>query len=48
VEDDIALMQQTLALAREAAAAGEVPVGALAVHAGRIIGRGSNRRETDR
>ena len=40
------LMRQALELAREAAAAGEVPVGALVLDgAGRIIGRGRNRRE---
>ena len=39
-------MAQALALAREAAAAGEVPVGCVIVDAGgRIIGRGRNRRE---
>src|SRR6267378_719861 len=46
--DDSALMQQALALAREAAALGEVPVGAIAVKDGAIIGRGFNRREIDR
>jgi tRNA(adenine34) deaminase len=35
-------MQIALELAREAAAAGEVPVGALVVKDGRIIGRGYN------
>ncbi len=44
---DEAFMQEALALAREAAAAGEVPVGAVIVRAGRIVGRGRNRmRET--
>ena len=38
-------MQQALALAREAAAAGEVPVGCVIVHHGEVIGRGRNRRE---
>ena len=38
-------MRQALALAREAAAAGEVPVGCVIVHDGKIIGRGRNRRE---
>jgi len=45
---DEAFMQQALALAREAAGLGEVPVGALAVHDGKIIGTGFNRRELDR
>ena len=38
-------MEQALALAREAAAHGEVPVGCVIVHRGQIIGRGRNRRE---
>ena len=36
-------MREALALAAEAAAAGEVPVGAVVVRAGRVIGRGYNR-----
>lgn len=36
-------MRRALELAREAEAAGEVPVGAVVVHEGRIIGEGSNR-----
>jgi tRNA(adenine34) deaminase len=36
-------MHEALALAAEAARAGEVPVGAVVVHEGRIIGRGFNR-----
>ena len=38
-------MAQALALAREAAAAGEVPVGCVIVRRGVVIGRGRNRRE---
>ena len=38
-------MVQALALAREAAAAGEVPVGCVLVSGGEIVGRGRNRRE---
>jgi tRNA(adenine34) deaminase len=40
----------TIALeeARAAAAAGDVPVGAIIAHEGRILGRGRNRRELDR
>ena len=38
-------MAQALALAREAAAAGEVPVGCVIVRQGVVIGRGRNRRE---
>ena len=37
-------MEQALALAREAAAHGEVPVGCVIVRHGEIIGRGRNRR----
>ena len=38
-------MRQALALAEEAAAAGEVPVGCVIVRRGEIVGRGRNRRE---
>ncbi len=38
-------MRQALDLAREAAAAGEVPVGCVIVKDGAVIGRGRNRRE---
>ncbi len=38
-------MREALALAREAGARGEVPVGAVAVFEGRIVGRGANGRE---
>ncbi len=41
-------MQEALALARDAAALGEVPVGAVALHGGVIVGRGANRRESAR
>ena len=39
---DIGFMQQALALANLAANSGEVPVGAIVVKEGEIIGRGSN------
>lgn len=39
-------MMQALALAREAAAEGEVPVGCVITDGERIVGRGRNRRET--
>jgi tRNA(adenine34) deaminase len=45
---DLEAMEEALALAREAAAAGEVPVGAVALFDGRVVGRGRNRREADR
>ena len=38
-------MTAALVLAREAAAAGEVPVGCVVVRNGEIVGRGRNRRE---
>lgn len=39
---DESLMREALALAREAQALGEVPVGALVVVNGRVVGRGYN------
>ncbi len=38
-------MNEALALAREAAVHGEVPVGCVIVRGGEIVGRGRNRRE---
>ena len=38
-------MRQALALAREAAESGEVPVGCVIVRGGQVVGRGRNRRE---
>ncbi|HYC35497.1 MAG TPA: tRNA adenosine(34) deaminase TadA [Usitatibacter sp.] len=43
MQADEAFMREALALAGEAAREGEVPVGAVLVRAGRIIGRGYNR-----
>ena len=40
-------MKEALKLAKKAAALGEVPVGAVIVHEGKIIARGYNRRELD-
>ena len=40
-------MRLALELAREAADAGEVPVGCVIVRDGQVIGRGRNRREED-
>lgn len=39
-------MQEALAEARRAAEIGEVPIGAVVVREGAVIGRGHNRRET--
>lgn len=41
-------MLRALALADQAARAGEVPVGAVVVHQGAIVGEGANRTRTDR
>ena len=46
--DDLYFMDQALALAREAAAEGEVPVGCVIVLGDRIVGRGRNHRERDK
>ena len=46
--DDQKFMDEALALAREAAAEGEVPVGCVIVRGDEIVGRGRNRRETGR
>jgi len=52
LEDDARWMSDALVLASQAAAAGEIPVGALIVHhppgeSPRIVGRGFNRREAN-
>ena len=44
---DITYLRQALVLAREAASAGEVPVGAAIVHNGDVVGSGSNRTLRD-
>ena len=41
-------MNQAIALAKEAAEEGEVPVGAVVVLDGKIVGVGRNRREIGR
>jgi tRNA(adenine34) deaminase len=41
------MLPEALELAKKAAAEDEVPVGAVVVQDGKIIGRGYNRRETD-
>ena len=45
---DERFMDEALALAREAFADGEVPVGCVIVRRGEIVGRGRNRREKDK
>lgn len=46
-EDDALFMREALALADTAATLGEVPVGAVVVCEGRIVGRGYNLREAE-
>lgn len=41
-------MKEALKQAKKAAALGEVPIGCVIVHNGKIIGRGYNRRNTDK
>ena len=43
--EDLKFMDEALALARQSAAEGEVPVGCVIVRKGEIVGRGRNRRE---
>ncbi len=47
-EDDRRWMRAALKEAERALAAGDVPIGALVVHQGVVIGRGFNRREADK
>lgn len=44
--EDLKFMDEALALARQSAAEGEVPVGCVIVCQGNIVGRGRNCRET--
>ena len=46
--DDEKLMREALAEAEKARARGEVPIGAVVVRAGEVVGRGHNLRETAR
>ena len=47
VNADIEFMRQALAEARESGASGEVPIGAVLVHEGRILARSGNRTIRD-
>src|SRR6185437_16571412 len=49
MNNDITYLLAAIAEAQAAEAAGEVPIGAIVVHAGKIIGRGRNRvlRDSD-
>lgn len=46
-DTDLEAMAAALALAEEAGQAGDVPVGAVVVAGGKIVGRAGNRREVD-
>ena len=46
--DDERYMREALKQAKKAYALGEVPIGCVIVHDGKIIGRGYNRRNTDK
>ena len=46
--EDLDFMREALSLARKAAERGEVPVGCVIVRGQEIVGRGYNRRETDK
>ncbi|MCR5595638.1 MAG: tRNA adenosine(34) deaminase TadA [Lachnospiraceae bacterium] len=46
--EDIKYMKEALKQARLAYGRGEVPIGCVIVHEGRVIGRGYNRRNTDK
>lgn len=46
IEKDIEYMKEALRMAEAASQAGEIPVGAVVVKNGEIIGRGQNRRES--
>jgi len=48
VADDAGFMDQALLEARSALLHGDVPIGAIVVHDGQVVGRGHNRREVDR
>ena len=47
-KQDIKYMRAAIAQAKKAYALGEVPIGCVIVYEGKIIGRGYNRRNTDK
>jgi tRNA(adenine34) deaminase len=47
-KEDESFMQAAIALAKQAAAEDEVPIGAILVHKGEVIGRAYNRREQNK
>ena len=46
--DDVRYMREAVRQAKKAYALGETPIGCVIVHEGKIIGRGYNRRNTDK
>ena len=48
ITEDEKYMKEAMKQARKAYALGEVPIGCVIVHDGKIIGRGYNRRNTDK
>ena len=48
VTEDEKFMKQALLEAKKAYKLGEVPIGCVIVHEGKVIGRGYNRRNTDK
>jgi len=48
MDPHVSFMREALELAREAEKLGEVPVGAVVVRNGEIVGRGHNTRETEK
>ncbi len=48
MDEDIKYMKQAVRLAKKAAANGDVPIGCVIVHEGKIIARGYNRRNADK
>ena len=48
ISEDEKYMRKAIAQARMAAKLGEVPIGCIIVYEGKIIGRGYNRRKTDK
>ena len=48
VKRHIRFMKEAMKQAKKAYALGEVPIGCVIVHDGKVIGRGYNRRNTDK
>ena len=48
VNRHIRFMKEAMKQAKKAYALGEVPIGCVIVHEGKVIGRGYNRRNTDK